>query len=85
MATLDKNLLDILVCPVSGSAVELLPGEQLDALNEQIRSGAARYTDGTAVDGPLQAALVTVDGATVYPVNDGIPVMLPTRGIDAPA
>ena len=38
---------------------------------------------GTPVERPLAAGLVTGDGATVYRVDDGIPVMLPGLGIAA--
>ena len=31
---------------------------------------------------PLEQALVTADRHTAYRVDDGIPVMLPERGID---
>lgn len=78
---MDKRLLDVLVCPVTGAAVRPLKETELEPLNERIRSGEARYADGSAIGDPLTSGLITVDGRTVYRVDDDIPVMLPERGI----
>ena len=75
------ELLKILCCPRSRTAVEALDGDRLDQLNEAIRSGTVLYQDGSAVDTPLEEGLVTVDGQTVYRVDGGIPVMLVDRAI----
>lgn len=85
IATVDKKLLDILVCPVSGAAVSLADAETLARMNERIDAGEARYVDDSRVTESLDAALVTADRATAYRVDDGIPVMLPERGIDLSA
>ena len=82
MAVVDKKLLDILVCPVSGAAVTLADQDTLARLNERMSAGQARYADDSTVDAPLEQALVTADRHTAYRVDDGIPVMLPERGID---
>jgi uncharacterized protein YbaR (Trm112 family) len=81
---MDKKLLDILVCPVTGMAVALVDSERLAEINAQIAQGQARYVDGSPVARPLTAALITRDQATAYRVDDGIPVMLPERGIELP-
>ncbi|MAS10350.1 MAG: hypothetical protein CMN26_09865 [Salinisphaera sp.] len=82
---MDKKLLDILVCPVSGAAVSLADADTLARMNERIDAGEARYVDESTVTESLDAALVTADRATAYRVDDGIPVMLPERGIDLSA
>ncbi len=79
---MDKKLLDILVCPVSGAAVALADAHTLSRMNAAIDSGDARHSDGSIVDVRLDQALLTADGATLYRVDDGIPVMLPDRGIE---
>lgn len=79
---MDKKLLDILVCPVSGAAVTIADGQTLADINERIGQGRARYADDSPVDTPVEAALITADRATLYRVDDGIPVMLPERGIE---
>ena len=81
----DKKLLDILVCPVTGAAVSLADADTLSQMNARISAGEVRHVDDSLVAEPLDAALVTADRATIYRVDDGIPVMLPERGIDLSA
>lgn len=78
---MDKKLLDILVCPATGSALSLLDAHKLEQMNDQISNKQLRYGDGSAVEQALEAGLITSDGNTVYRVDNGIPVMLPERGI----
>ncbi|WP_353254044.1 Trm112 family protein [Salinisphaera sp. PC39] len=78
---MDKKLLDILVCPVTGAALSPLTAEQRDALNARVREQALRYVDGSLVEAPLDDGLITDDRHTVYRVDDDIPVLLPDRGI----
>lgn len=78
---INPDLLEILCCPASKTPVEMVDGERLDRLNAAIAGGYVRYTDGAAVEAPLDEALVTTDGRTVYRIDDGIPVMLVDRGI----
>jgi len=79
---MDKKLLDILVCPVSGAALSLADAGALARANDAIRAGSARHADGSAVYVPLAQALQTDDGATLYRIDDGIPMMLPEHGIE---
>ncbi|MDT0633779.1 Trm112 family protein [Spectribacter hydrogenooxidans] len=78
---MDRHLLDVLVCPVTGAAVQRLDADERDRINARIRTGEARYVDGTVVDEALDEALITDDRHTIYRIDDGIPVMLPDRGI----
>lgn len=78
---MDKKLLDILVCPVTGAALSPLTPEQRDALNARVEAGRLKYVDGSQVTEPLHDGLITVDGHTVYRIDDDIPVLLPERGI----
>lgn len=77
----DTQLLDILICPVTGAALQHLTASELVDINKRIEAGSARHADGTAVDARLDAGLITVDGRTIYRVDDDIPVMLPECGI----
>jgi len=76
-----KELLDILCCPVTKQPVESLPSEKLKRLNQLISQGAVRNVDGSAVEAPIDEALITTDGKTIYRIDDGIPVMLVDLGI----
>ena len=74
--SVDPRLLEILVCPITKVSVRMLGKQKLAALNRAIAEGGVRHMDGAVVDRPLDEALVTSDGRTVYRVDDGIPVML---------
>jgi len=80
----DKKLLDILVCPVSGAAVAMADAALIADANERIARGALQHADGKIVAEPLTAALITQDRHTLYRIHDGIPMMLPEYGIEWP-
>lgn len=81
--SVDKHLLEILVCPATKAPVQLLARDKLAILNREVEKGGICYVDGEPVDAPLDEALITEDGRTLYAVSDGIPVMLVERGITA--
>ena len=74
--SVDPKLLEILVCPITKVSVRMIGKQKLAALNRAIAEGGVKHMDGAVVDAPLDEALVTSDGRTVYRVDDGIPVML---------
>lgn len=76
-----EHLLDILCCPVSREPLLPLSSNKLAKLNQAIQDGDVQYVDGDKVEAALVAALITRDGKVVYPIEDGIPVLLPERGI----
>lgn len=81
--SVDKHLLEILVCPVTKTPVQLLAKDKLAILNREVGKGEISYVDGSPVEEPLEEALITEDGRTLYRVSDGIPVMLEEQGISA--
>ncbi len=78
---LPDHLLDILCCPVSHEPLRPLEKSRLKKLNEAIKKGDAQYIDHQPVSGPASAALITRDNKVIYLIEDGIPVLLPDRGI----
>jgi len=80
---IDKELLDILCCPVTKVPVEMLPSSQLAALNEKVAQRKVKNVDGQLVEKPLDEGLITTDGKTIYRVDDSIPNMIPGEGIPA--
>ena len=77
----DRKLLEILVCPVTKQPVSMLEASKLQRLNELVAEGQIHTLDGTAVTEPLQEALITANGNTIYRVDDSIPVMLESESI----
>lgn len=73
----------MLRCPASGSALVLLEKHRLRLANRRVETGELRHVDGRLVDRPMEAALVTTDGTTVYPIRDGIPILLLDEAIPA--
>ena len=78
---MDKNLLDIICCPVTRLPLELLDVARLDALNAAIRGGDIQNSAERPVADAFDEALVSRDGRLVYPVRDGIPVLLADESI----
>ena len=73
---MDRKLLDIICCPVTRSSLELLPERELGVLNELIGQQRIKNREDSVVEAPLAEALVTRSGKLIYPVRDGIPVLL---------
>lgn len=73
---LDPELLDILVCPESKATVTLAEPALIDRMNLAIAAGGVRARGGSEVREPLVAALVRSGGDLLYPIRDGIPIML---------
>lgn len=73
---LDKDLLDILACPETKEPVSLADDALVERVNAAINEGKVTSRDGQKVERALDAALVRQDGKLLYPVRDGIPIML---------
>ncbi|MEO7385578.1 MAG: Trm112 family protein, partial [Gammaproteobacteria bacterium] len=78
---MDKRLLDIVCCPVTKLPLQLLDSERLSRLNSAISNsaignGKLQNRAALAVKETLSEALVTRDGRLVYPVREGIPLLL---------
>lgn len=73
---MDKRLLSILCCPVTHKGLSLVRSELLKKINTAIGNGKLVNRDGAALSGSLDEALITDDGKIMYPVNEGIPVLL---------
>ena len=77
-----SELLEILVCPETKQPVALAGDDVLAALNAKIEAGTLRNRGGSAVEKPISEGLIREDGAVLYPVDDGIPVMLIEESIE---
>ncbi len=82
---MDKKLLSILCCPLSHQSLALARPDLLKRVNAAITAGELKNRDGATVPEPLAEALVTDDGKRLFPVRDGIPVLLEGESIDVGA
>jgi len=78
---MDRNLLDIICCPVTRLPLLVLDAARLDALNAAISAGTLRNNGDALVAEPLTEALISRDSRLVYPVRDGIPILLEEESI----
>ena len=78
---IDKDLLQILACPETHQPLTEATQEQLDAVNAKISAGEVSTKAGNKVEAELTGGLVREDGKVIYPVKDGIPVLLIDEGI----
>jgi uncharacterized protein YbaR (Trm112 family) len=78
---INRELLSVLVCPVTKLPVSMLDAEKLDLLNRLVSEGKIHTMDGNALESPLSEALITNNGNMIYRIDDGIPIMLEDQGI----
>ena len=73
------DLVELLRCPQSGQALTLAEPEVIARFNEQ-RSRASSAA-GPMVRQPLTDALIRQDRLLLYPIRDGIPILLAEEGV----
>jgi uncharacterized protein YbaR (Trm112 family) len=78
----NPELLEILVCPETKQPVAAANEDVLARVNEAITAGSLRNRGGEKVEKPITEGLVREDAKILYPVDDGIPVMLIEESIE---
>jgi uncharacterized protein YbaR (Trm112 family) len=79
---ISQDLLEILVCPETKQPVSLASAEILGRLRREVEAGRLRNRGGQPVTQPISEGLVREDGKILYPIDDGIPVMLVEESIE---
>lgn len=76
MTEFDPDLLEMLACPETKEPVHVAEPALIDKLNEAQKAGTLKNRGGKTVEAPLQEGFIREDKRYLYPVVDGIPVML---------
>jgi len=79
---IDKELLEILVCPDSRQPVKLASKAVLEGLNAEIDAARLRNRGGDVVEKRIEEGLVREDGKILYIIDDSIPIMLIDQSIE---
>jgi uncharacterized protein YbaR (Trm112 family) len=82
---ISPELLEILVCPETKQPIALAGDDVLSRVNSEIDAGRLRNRGGDEVSRRISEGLVREDGKILYPIDDGIPVMLIEESIELSA
>lgn len=75
------DLLEILRCPDDRSRLHEADAALVTRLNQAIAEKRLKNRAGRTLESPLDGGLVREDGRYVYPIVDGIPVLLVDEAI----
>ena len=78
---IDKDLLEIICCPDTHQDLRVISDRQLGLLNDAQKLGKLTHREGNAVAYNLSGGLIREDGEVVYPIREGIPVLLSEEAI----
>jgi len=80
---IDSEFLAMLVCPATRQPLRAASDEEVASVNARREGGGLRNRGGEVVQEPLSEALATTDGAWLYPVRLGFPILLASEAIPA--
>lgn len=75
------ELLALLRCPETRQPLSVADTALITRLNAQVAAGVVRNTAGQGIVAQIEAGLVRADGRALYPVRNGVPVLLVDEAI----
>ena len=78
---IDMELVRILCCPETKQSVVLADSGLVNKLNEAVGRGGLRNKGNKPVSEQMEGGLIRADQSILYPIREGIPVMLIEEGI----
>lgn len=78
---ISPDLLELVRCPKNGGVLSPADDDLLARINAEITKKQVHSASGDLVERPLEGGLVRDDGALLYPISDGIPVLLEGHAI----
>ncbi len=76
-----KHILDIVVCPKTKQKLKPADYALIERINLLIEKGEAKNKSGSTLIQKIEGGLVREDGKYLYPVIEGIPILLPEEAI----
>jgi uncharacterized protein YbaR (Trm112 family) len=70
-----NDLLDLLRCPETGLRLSAAPADLVSRLQAALKAGTLKTRSGNVPE-PFESALMTQDGSRIYPIREGIPVLM---------
>ena len=78
---IDKELASILVCPTDRTPLSVAGDQIVARVNRAIAAGQAKNRAGRLVERPIGGGLLRADETLLYPIFDGIPILLADEAI----
>ena len=78
---LSAELVNILACPETKEPVAIADASLIATINAAIQAGTLRNRGGQPITQHIESGLVRQDRQYLYPIRDGIPIMLIDEGI----
>lgn len=79
--TINADFLKMLVCPTTRKPLRLATAAELQRLNDRIGRQQVQNRAGAPVTAAVAAGLVPEGQAVLYPILEGIPILLSSEAI----
>lgn len=79
---IDPDLLERLACPRTLKPLAMASPAQVERLNQAIGAGELKNRAGETVREPIDGALAVEGESHLYPIRDGIPILLVEEALE---